>query len=36
MGWRAKKAAYLTIVGFAGVLLTFLGVIMKSSGVSVS
>ena len=36
VGWRAKKAAYLTIVGFAGVLLTFLGVIMKSSGVSVS
>ncbi|MFB3114829.1 MAG: cytochrome c biogenesis protein CcsA, partial [Nitrospirales bacterium] len=36
VGWRAKKAAYLTIVGFAGVLLTFLGVILKSSGVSVS
>lgn len=29
VGWRAKKAAYLTIVGFAGVLLTFLGVILK-------
>jgi cytochrome c-type biogenesis protein CcsB len=36
VGWRAKKAAYLTIVGFAGVLLTFLGVILKSSGASVS
>ena len=36
VGWRAKKAAYLTIVGFVGVLLTFLGVIMKSSGASVS
>jgi len=36
VGWRAKKAAYLTIVGFVGVLLTFLGVIMKSSGPSVS
>lgn len=29
VGWRAKKAAYLTIVGFAGVLLTFLGVVLK-------
>ena len=29
VGWRAKKAAYLTIVGFAGVLLTFLGVRFK-------
>ncbi len=36
VGWRAKKAAYLTIVGFAGVLLTFLGVILKGSGASVS
>ncbi|MDT7044257.1 cytochrome C assembly family protein [Candidatus Nitronereus thalassa] len=35
-GWRAKKAAYLTVVGFAGVLLTFLGVILKSSGTPVS
>jgi cytochrome c-type biogenesis protein CcsB len=30
IGWRAKKAAYLTIVGFAGVILTFLGVILKN------
>ena len=36
VGWRAQKAAYLTIVGFAGVLLTFLGVMLKSSGASVS
>ena len=32
VGWRAKKAAYLTIVGFAGVILTFLGVILKNHG----
>ncbi len=31
VGWRAKKAAYLTIVGFASVLLTFLGVILKGN-----
>lgn len=36
MGWRAQKAAYLTIVGFAGVILTFLGVILKGHGASVS
>lgn len=30
VGWRAKKAAYLTIVGFAGVLLTFIGVVLKA------
>jgi len=30
MGWRAKKAAYLTIVGFAGVILTFVGVVLKN------
>ncbi|MDT3777796.1 cytochrome c biogenesis protein CcsA [Nitrospira sp. MA-1] len=29
-GWRAKKAAYLTIVGFAGVILTFVGILIKS------
>ncbi len=31
VGWRAKRAAYLTIVGFAGVILTFIGILMKSS-----
>jgi len=36
VGWRAKKAAYLTIVGFAGVLLTFLGVVLKGHGPPVS
>lgn len=30
VGWRAKKAAYLTIVGFAGVILTFVGILLKS------
>ncbi|MEX0829516.1 MAG: cytochrome c biogenesis protein CcsA [Nitrospirales bacterium] len=30
VGWRAKRAAYLTIVGFAGVILTFIGILMKS------
>ncbi len=29
-GWRAKRAAYLTIVGFAGVILTFIGILLKS------
>jgi cytochrome c-type biogenesis protein CcsB len=29
VGWRAKRAAYLTIIGFAGVLLTFIGVVLK-------
>ena len=29
-GWRAKKAAYLTIVGFAGVILTFVGILLKN------
>ena len=24
-GWRGRKAAYLSIVGFIGVLMTFLG-----------
>ncbi|MEE8240591.1 MAG: cytochrome c biogenesis protein CcsA [Nitrospirales bacterium] len=32
VGWRAKRAAYLTIIGFASVLLTFVGVIMKDVG----
>jgi ABC-type transport system involved in cytochrome c biogenesis permease subunit len=30
VGWRAKRAAYLTIVGFAGVILTFIGILLKS------
>ena len=29
IGWRAKKAAYLTVVGFAGVIFTLVGVIVK-------
>ncbi len=29
VGWRAKRAAYLTIIGFAGVVLTFIGVVLK-------
>ncbi|NKB81610.1 MAG: c-type cytochrome biogenesis protein CcsB [Nitrospirales bacterium] len=36
VGWRAKKAAYLTIVGFAGVVLIFLGVVLKGGGLSTS
>lgn len=32
VGWRAKRAAYLTIIGFVGVVLTFIGVLMKSHG----
>ena len=36
VGWRAKKAAYLTVVGFAGVLLTFVGVILKGGSAPVS
>jgi cytochrome c-type biogenesis protein CcsB len=32
VGWRAKRAAYLTIIGFAGVILTFIGVIVKGHG----
>ncbi len=36
VGWRAKKAACLTVVGFAGVLLTFLGVILKGHSLSIS
>lgn len=32
IGWRAKRAAYLTIIGFAGVILTFVGVVLKGQG----
>lgn len=32
IGWRAKRAAYLTIIGFAGVILTFVGIVLKTSG----
>lgn len=32
VGWRAKRAAYLTIIGFAGVILTFAGVLLKGQG----
>ncbi|HSL05332.1 MAG TPA: cytochrome c biogenesis protein CcsA [Nitrospiraceae bacterium] len=32
VGWRAKRAAYLTIIGFAGVILTLIGVVLKSHG----
>lgn len=32
VGWRAKRAAYLTIIGFACVILTLVGVAIKSSG----
>ena len=32
IGWRAKRAAYLTIIGFAGVILTFAGVLLKGQG----
>jgi cytochrome c-type biogenesis protein CcsB len=31
-GWRAKRAAYLTIIGFAGVVLTLIGVVLKGHG----
>jgi cytochrome c-type biogenesis protein CcsB len=30
IGWRAKRAAYLTVIGFACVLLTLVGVVLKS------
>jgi len=29
VGWRAKRAAYLTIIGFVGVVLTFVGIVLK-------
>jgi cytochrome c-type biogenesis protein CcsB len=32
VGWRAKRAAYLTIIGFAGVILTLIGVVLKNHG----
>ncbi|MFO0773359.1 MAG: cytochrome c biogenesis protein [Nitrospiraceae bacterium] len=32
VGWRAKRAAYLTIIGFAVVILTLIGVVIKSPG----
>ena len=32
VGWRAKRAAYLTVIGFAGVILTLIGVVLKSYG----
>jgi ABC-type uncharacterized transport system permease subunit len=32
VGWRAKRAAYLTIIGFAVVVLTLVGVALKSFG----
>ncbi len=32
VGWRAKRAAYLTIIGFAGVILTLVGVVLKGHG----
>lgn len=30
VGWRAKRAAYLTIIGFGGVVLTLIGVVLKN------
>ena len=36
VGWRAKKAACLTVVGFVGVLLTFFGVLLKGESVLIS
>jgi len=32
VGWRAKRAAYLTVIGFVGVILTLIGVVLKSYG----
>ena len=32
VGWRAKRAAFLTIIGFAGVILTLIGVVVKGDG----
>jgi cytochrome c-type biogenesis protein CcsB len=32
VGWRAKRAAYLTVIGFACVILTLVGVAIKSFG----
>ena len=33
VGWRAKRAAYLTVIGFACVILTLVGVVLKGHGV---
>lgn len=35
VGWRAKRAAYLTIIGFGGVVLTLIGVVLKGHGAAV-
>jgi cytochrome c-type biogenesis protein CcsB len=32
VGWRAKRAAYLTVIGFACVILTLVGVLVKGHG----
>ena len=32
VGWRAKRAAYLTVIGFACVILTLVGVVLKGHG----
>ncbi|MDK2743703.1 MAG: cytochrome c biogenesis protein [Nitrospira sp. BO4] len=32
IGWRAKRAAYLTVIGFACVILTLVGVVLKGHG----
>jgi cytochrome c-type biogenesis protein CcsB len=32
VGWRAKRAAYLTVIGFACVVLTLVGVVLKGHG----
>jgi cytochrome c-type biogenesis protein CcsB len=31
IGWRAKRAAYLTVIGFACVILTLVGVVLKET-----
>lgn len=31
VGWRAKRAAYLTVIGFACVVLTLIGVVLKET-----
>ena len=31
VGWRAKRAAYLTVIGFACVILTLVGVVLKGT-----
>lgn len=33
VGWRAKRAAYLTVIGFGCVILTLVGVVLKGQGV---